>query len=212
MADPLAYPPALQALIAALKQLPGIGPRSAERMALWLLKPGNQAAAQLSHQITSARETVRGCRQCGFFTLDELCSLCAHPENREPSVCVVEQASDILPLERAGVFRGTYHSLGGKLSPLDKVGPESLRIAPLIERIQLETVQEVILALSGDVEGEATASYLTRLLHEHGVAVSRLAQGMPAGSSLESADPVTLARALEFRTRATDSLKSPDTG
>jgi len=212
MAEPLAYPAALEALIGALKRLPGIGPRSAERMALWLLKPGNEAAVFLSQQITTARESIRGCRQCGFFTLDELCSLCAHPENREPSICVVEQASDILPLERAGVFRGTYHSLGGKLSPLDKIGPDDLRITPLMERLASESVQEVILALSGDVEGEATASYLTRLLHEQGVAVSRLAQGMPAGSSLESADPVTLARALEFRTRTPESVKSQDSG
>jgi len=201
MGEPLDYPEAMLALIGALRKLPGIGPRSAERMALWLVRNGNESAEALAAALQLARTEVQACESCGFFTTETLCAVCQDPVRQGQPICVVEQASDILPLERAGVFRGTYHSLGGKLSPLDRVGPEQLRIETLMERVRTSEPGEVILALSGDVEGEATAGYLTKLLHEAGASVSRIAQGMPAGSSLESTDPVTLARAMEFRTR-----------
>ncbi len=201
----------MQSLIQSLRRLPGIGPRSAERMALWLMRPENHAADELARGIGVAREQVRACEACGFFTMTPLCAICLDPARQGKAICVVEHPSDILPLERAGVFQGVYHSLGGKLSPLDRVGPAQLRIAPLQERATANPGVEVILALSGDVEGEATAAYLTRLLQGLGVFVSRLAQGMPAGSSLEGADPVTLARALEFRTRPSPEAESPTT-
>lgn len=191
------YPGPFQDLVRELRRLPGVGPRSAERMALWLLdeelRPTNLASA-----LAAARDQVRSCRDCGFFTTEEMCAICAE-ENREPVLCVVERATDILPLERTGVFRGRYHALGGRLSPLEHVGPEDLRLPQLASRLHGGLYNEVILALSTDVEGEATANFLAEWLAPRGVRVTRLAQGMPAGGGLEQADELTLARALSGR-------------
>ena len=143
----------------------------------------------------------RPCPQCGFFTTEPLCAICAD-EAREPElICVVEEATDILPLERTGAFRGRYHALGGRISPLDHVGPEDLRIDALVERVRNEHPTEVILALGSDVEGEATANYLAGLLRKFPVQLTRIAQGLPAGGGLDHADELTLSRALSGRVR-----------
>jgi recombination protein RecR len=191
------YPEAVGALVEQLKALPGVGPRSAERIAIWLLQHPKSDPRALGKALAEAKEQVASCPTCGFFATRERCSVCDHP-NRERTLCVVEQATDVLPMERSGVFKGRYHCLGGRLSPLDNVTPDDLRIAGLVRRIQEEAVEEVILALGADVEGEATASYLGELLRGR-CRISRLAQGLPAGGGLEHADALTLARAFEGR-------------
>jgi len=193
------YPAPLRELIAQLKRMPGIGPRSAERIALWMLTAPNARAAEIAAAVAAAAETVRPCPQCGFFTADPLCSICTDSNRTKETLCVVETATEILPLERTGLFRGLYHALGGRISPLDHVGPEDLRIAQLLERLRTGGVEEVILALGSDVEGEATAHYLAGLLREFPLRVTRIAQGLPAGAGLEHADELTLRRALDGR-------------
>jgi recombination protein RecR len=194
------YPAAIQGLIGELKRLPGIGPRSAERIALWMLQSRDARPLEVARVIREVHEHIRACPRCGFFTTEALCEICSDPARDAAQICVIEQATEILPIERTGIFRGRYHSLGGKISPLDHVGPEDLRIDALIERIKTEAPGEVILALGSDVEGEATANYLATLLRELPVAVTRLAQGLPAGGGLEQADELTLSRALSGRT------------
>ncbi|MEP6672756.1 MAG: recombination mediator RecR [Chthoniobacter sp.] len=196
----VAYPAAIQALIGELKRLPGIGPRSAERIALWMLQSRDARPLEVSRVIREVHESVRACPRCGFFTTDALCEICADTTRDAALICVIEQPTEILPLERTGVFRGRYHALGGRISPLDHVGPEDLRIDALIDRIKAETPSEIILALGSDVEGEATSNYLATLLRELPVTVTRLAQGLPAGGGLEHADELTLSRALAGRT------------
>lgn len=197
------HPEPLKRLAVQLRRLPGIGPRGAERIALWLLgetdrtRPGDLAAA-----VTQAAEAVHPCPQCGFLTDEPMCGICADESRAAGPLCVVEQATDILPLERTGAFRGRYHALGGRLSPLDHVGPDDLRIPALLARCRATPAPvEVILALGADVEGEATARYLAELLHAEFAAlpVTRIAQGLPAGGGLESADELTLSRALTGR-------------
>ena len=195
------YPPAIKALIAELKRLPGIGPRSAERIALWMIQSRDARPAEVARVIGEVTQSIRACPQCGFFSTEPLCDICADAQRDATVLCVVEQPTDILPLERTGVFRGRYHTLGGRISPLDHIGPEDLRIDALIERIKVEQPAEVIVALSSDVEGEATANYLAGLLRELPVSITRLAQGMPAGGGLEHADELTLSRALSGRVR-----------
>lgn len=195
------YPAAIRELIAQLKRMPGIGPRSAERIALWMVQARDARPAEIADAIRNATKDVRACSRCGFFATSDLCAICADETRSDEVLCVVEQATDILPLERTGLFSGRYHALGGRISPLDHVGPEDLRIGQLLERVRTEKPDEVILALGADVEGEATGSYIAELLEEHSVAVSRLARGLPAGIGLESADELTLGRALTGRTR-----------
>ena len=195
----LDYPESFRELVKQLRRLPGIGPRSAERIALWMLRTPDAKPDQLAGAIGRARETLRTCRLCGFFAEQEECALCRETAREGGELCVVETATDILPLERTGVFRGRYHALGGKLSPLDGVGPEHLRIGELLERLGKERPKEVILALGADVEGEATAHYLAEMIAPTGVPVTRIAQGLPAGGGVEQADQVTLHRALAHR-------------
>jgi recombination protein RecR len=194
------YPPAIQGLIGELKRLPGIGPRSAERIALWMLQSRDARPLEIARVIREVHETIHACPRCGFFATGELCEICADPARDSTLICVIEQPTEILPLERTGVFKGRYHALGGRISPLDHVGPEDLRIDSLMERIKAEHPAEIILALGSDVEGEATANYLASLLREQPVKVTRLAQGLPAGGGLEQADELTLSRALSGRT------------
>ncbi len=194
------YPAPIHALVGELKRMPGIGPRSAERIALWMVQSRDSRAGDIVAAIQNVNTLIHPCPKCGFFTSDPLCEFCADPHRDLAQLCVVEQATDILPLERTGVFRGRYHALGGRISPLDHVGPEQLRIGELIARIRDENPTEIILALGSDVEGDATSSYLAHLLREHAVAITRLAQGMPAGGGLEHADELTLSRALAGRT------------
>jgi recombination protein RecR len=191
------YPHAVTRLIDEMKRLPGIGSRSAERIAIWLLQNPRADMPKLAETILQAKQEITPCPVCGFFSTAEGCRVC-DDSNRETILCVVEQATDVLPLERSGVFKGRYHCLGGKLSPLDNVTPEDLRIGPLLKRVASEDIPEVILALGADVEGEATANYLAQLLRGK-CHVTRIAQGLPAGGGLEHADALTLARALEGR-------------
>ncbi len=195
------YPAAIRELIAQLRQMPGVGPRSAERIALWMVQARADQPDRIAQAITASRATVHPCGQCGFFTMDELCEICSDTTRATDLLCVVEQPTDILPLEKTSAFRGRYHSLGGRISPLDHVGPEDLRINELAVRVQSGEFSEVILALAADVEGEATTNYLVELLKPFGVALTRIAHGLPAGGGLESADELTLYQALSGRTK-----------
>jgi len=195
------YPPAIGNLIAELKRMPGIGPRSAERIALWMIQERDARPVEIARSIETVIASIRSCSQCGFFTTDALCEICSDAGRDRTLLCVVEQPTDILPLERTGAFRGLYHSLGGRLAPLAHIGPEDLRIDALLGRLKTELPAEVILALGADVEGEATANYLVELLREFPVSVTRLAHGLPAGGGLESADELTLSRAMSGRVR-----------
>lgn len=195
------YPAAIRDLIAQLKRMPGVGPRSAERIALWMVTAKNARSSEIAAAIRVIDEQIHACPECGFFTSEPLCEICADPERSAEILCVVEQATDILPLERSGAFHGRYHALGGRISPLDHVGPDDLRISALLQRVRDQAPKEVILALGVDVEGEATASYLAELLREYPVQVTRIAQGLPAGGGLEHADELTLSRALSGRVR-----------
>ena len=194
------FPEPVKALIGELKRLPGVGPRSAERMAVWLLQNKKAEPLALAESLERAKETIVRCPVCGFFATRERCGICDDPKRDERSLCVVEQATDVLPLERSGAFNGRYHCLGGKLSPLDRVSPEDLEIPSLLKRISESGEEiEVILALGSDVEGEATANYLADLLRGKNCRISRIAQGLPAGGGLEHADELTLMRALQGR-------------
>ena len=194
------FPEPVKSLVDELKRLPGIGPRSAERIAVWLLQSPKANPLELAGALQTARETIRACEVCGFFATAENCGLCDDPQRDDRMLCVVEQATDVLPLERSGSFRGRYHCLGGKLSPLDRVTPEDLRIPALLRRIEAAPAGiEVILALGSDVEGETTANYLAELLRGRGCRLTRIAQGLPAGGGLEHADELTLLRAMQGR-------------
>ncbi|MEK0450257.1 MAG: Recombination protein RecR [Verrucomicrobiota bacterium] len=195
------YPLPIRVLVGELKRLPGIGPRSAERIALWMVQSRDARAGDVAAAIQTVNERINPCKCCGFFTETELCEFCADTSRDAAILCVVEQPTDVLPLERTGRFRGRYHAIGGRISPLDHIGPEHLRIGELLNRVRDEKPQEIILALGSDVEGEATANYIAVLLREFGVGVTRLAQGLPAGGGLEHADELTLSRALSGRTR-----------
>ncbi|MFC4995186.1 recombination mediator RecR [Rubritalea tangerina] len=193
------YPEPIRELIAELKRLPGVGPRSAERMAVWMIQHKKRNPEELATALLGAQREVSLCEQCGFFSTHESCAICDDMSRDRKTICVVEQATDVLPLERSGAFRGYYHCLGGKLSPLDNITPADLRIAQLLKRVEAEGGVEVILALSSDVEGEATANYLAEALEGRECQVTRIAQGLPAGGGLEHADELTLMRALQGR-------------
>ena len=193
------YPGPIGELVAQLRRMPGIGPRSAERIALWMNQSRDARPLEIARAVQAAAEGIQPCTKCGFFSIGPVCEICGDASRNAELLCVVEQATDILPLERTGVYRGRYHSLGGRIAPLDHVGPEQLRIEELLRRIDAEGPREIILALGSDVEGEATANYIADLLRNKPVIVTRIAQGMPAGGGLESADELTLSRALSGR-------------
>jgi recombination protein RecR len=197
------YPEPFRILSKELRRLPGIGPRSAERIALWLSSSGDARPHDLASALILAADQIRPCGQCGFFATSELCQICEVPERRGREICVVEHATDVLPIERTSAFPGLYHVLGGRLSPLDHIGPEDLAISKLLARVETENPTELILALSADVEGEATTNYLADCLNPLGRPVTRIAHGLPAGGGLDHADPLTLQRALAGR-RALD--------
>ncbi len=196
-----ALPEPIIALTAALRQLPGIGPRSAERLALHLVQTETGAVKQLAEAILQARERIRCCEVCGALTEKSPCAICADPRREAALVCVVERAVDILSIEKPATYRGKFHVLGGKISPLDGVAPEDLRIAELEKRLAREPISEIVLALGTDVEGDATSAYLAKRLARPGLKLSRIAHGLPAGTGLEFADELTLSRALEGRTQ-----------
>jgi recombination protein RecR len=192
-------PAPIATLAAALHQLPGIGPRSAERLALHLVQADPALVKALTEAILQARQRVGLCTACGALTEAQPCPLCTDPRRDAGLLCVVERALDILSLEKSGAFRGRYHVLGGRISPLDGVGPEDLRFRELDSRLDAEPIREVIVALGSDVEGEATSYYLAKRLAGRSLTISRIAQGLPAGGGLEFADDLTLTRALEGR-------------
>lgn len=190
---------AIQKLLDELERLPGIGPKSAQRIAYWILNEDRVDATRLAQAIIEVKDTVHFCSRCFNYAQDELCDICASSKRDQNTICVVSEPRDIPPIERTGTFSGVYHVLGGALSPLEVIGPDDLHIAELLARLNNPSVSEVILATNPNIEGETTASYLARLIKPLGVKVSRLASGLPVGGDLEFADEVTLGRAIEAR-------------
>jgi recombination protein RecR len=194
-----AYSRPIQALIDALSRLPGIGPKSAQRIAFHLLKSEVQDVTKLATVITEARQTVRFCGRCFNFSESDLCHICDDDRRDATTVCVVEESRDVVAIERTGEYKGRYHVLLGSINPLEGVGPEQLKVRELLLRLDPEGITEVILCLNPNTEGEVTAMYLARLLRPLGVKVTQLAMGLPVGGDLEFADEVTLGRALVGR-------------
>ena len=192
-------PDTINSLIAALRKLPAIGPRSAERIALHLVQTEAGAVKHLAEAILQARERVQFCAVCGALTEDSPCAICSNPQRDASLACIVERPVDIISIEKSGTFRGKYHVLGGKISPLNGVEPEDLRIAELERRLETEPIREIVIALGTDVEGDATSFYLAKRLARPALKVTRIAHGLPAGTGLEFADELTLGRALEGR-------------
>jgi recombination protein RecR len=193
------YEGPIQDLIDELARLPGIGPKSAQRLAFYMVKASAQDARRLADAIVAAKDKVRFCQECHGVSEGDLCRICRDP-GRDPSViCVVEESKDQAAVEKAGVIKGRYHILGGAISPLEGIGPDDLRVQELLDRVGRDHVQEVILATNPNLEGNATAMYVAALLKPLGVRVTRLASGLPVGGDLEYADEVTLGQALEGR-------------
>ena len=192
-------PDSIVQLVAALAKLPGVGPRSAERIALHLVQTESADVKQLAGAILLASEKIQFCTICGSLTEKSPCPICEDTRRDASLVCVVERAVDILSVEKSGTFRGKFHVLGGKISPLDGMEPEDLKISDLENRLTTEPIREIIIALGTDVEGDATSSYLAKRLARPGLKISRIGFGLPAGSGLEFADELTLSRALESR-------------
>jgi len=192
-------PASITALTSALSKLPGVGPRSAERIALHLVQTDAAIVKQLADTIVHAREKIQFCTTCGALTEKSPCPICEDARRDGSLICIVERAVDILSVEKSGTFRGRFHVLGGKISPLGGVEPEDLRISELEKRLGQEPIREVVIALGTDVEGDATSFYLAKRLAREGLKITRIAHGLPAGSGLEFADELTLTRALEGR-------------
>jgi recombination protein RecR len=193
------YAGPVQDLIDELNRLPGIGPKSAQRIAFHLLKVERVDAVRLARAIVEAKDRIRFCERCHNISEDELCRICRDQRRDATVLCVVEEPRDIVAVERTQEFRGGYHVLGGAISPIEGVGPDQLHIDTLLRRLQSEPVEEVILCLNPNIEGEATALFLGRLLGPSGIRVTRIASGLPVGGDLEYADELTLGRALEGR-------------
>lgn len=194
-----AWPRSVSRLIDCLERFPGVGPKSAQRLALWLLREPAERSLGLAEAIREAVEQTRLCEICGHFSEAERCPLCLDPRRRDDLLCVVADSRELLAIEATGDFTGRYHVLGGVLSPIDGVGPEELTIARLLQRLQDATIDEVIVALNPTPEGDTTANYLARLIKPAGIRVTRPALGLPVGGDLTYADRVTLERALEGR-------------
>ncbi|HLV04218.1 recombination mediator RecR [uncultured Georgenia sp.] len=195
------YEGAVQDLIDELGRLPGIGPKSAQRIAFHVLAADTADVERLAHALTEVKSKVRFCEVCGNVSEGERCRICTDPRRSDDVLCVVEEAKDVVAIERTREFRGKYHVLGGAINPINGVGPDDLRIRELMTRLADGKVSEVILATDPNIEGEATATYLARMLRGMGVPVSRLASGLPVGGDLEYADEITLGRAFEGRRR-----------
>ncbi|MCI7552175.1 MAG: recombination mediator RecR [Actinomycetaceae bacterium] len=195
------YEGAVQSLIDELGRLPGVGPKSAQRIAFHLLEEDDSEVEALITALRDVKAKVKFCTICGNVTESDVCAICADPRRIDTVICVVEESKDIAAIERAREYRGKYHVLGGSINPIGGIGPEDLRIRELLGRLSDGTVQEVILAMDPNIEGEATASYLARTLTPLGVTVTRLASGLPVGGDLEYADEITISRALEGRQR-----------
>lgn len=193
------FPGPISILIEELGRLPGIGPKTAQRLAFHLLKRPADEVRRLAQSIVEAREKITYCKLCFNVADGELCELCQSPTRDRSVICVVEEPKEVIAMERTGEYKGVYHVLQGRLSPIEGIGPEELRIGELLDRIRMGETAEVILATNTNVEGEATALYLARLIQPMGVKVTRIARGLPAGGDIDYADDVTLARALEGR-------------
>ena len=193
------YEGAIQDLIDALGRLPGIGPKSAQRIAFHILQAEPEIAAALVDSIRTVKERVKFCTTCGNVSEEDECRICRDPRRENSSICVVEESKDVIAIERTREFRGKYHVLGGAISPIDGIGPEQLRIRELMSRLSDPEIKEVILATDPNLEGEATATYLARMIKPLDIKVTRLASGLPVGGDLEYADEVTLGRAFEGR-------------
>ena len=193
------YDGIVQELIDELGRLPGIGPKSAQRIAFHILQTQSFDVTRLSEVLRDVRDKVRFCSICGNVTEQETCSICRDPRRSHATICVVEEAKDVVAIERTREFKGLYHVLGGAISPIDGIGPDDLRIRQLVQRLADGSVTEVIIATDPNLEGEATATYLSRLLMHLGLRITRLASGLPVGGDLEYADEVTLGRAFEGR-------------
>jgi recombination protein RecR len=193
------YEGAIQDLIDELGRLPGIGPKSAQRIAFHIIQSERVDISRLADVLRTVKEKVKFCTECGNISEEELCRICRDPRRDPTLICVVEESKDVIAIEKTREFRGKYHVLGGAISPIDGIGPENLRIRELMVRLAATEIQEIIIATDPNLEGEATATYLSRLLKPLGMKVSRLASGLPVGGDLEYADELTLGRALEGR-------------
>jgi len=193
------YPEPVARLIEALQRLPGIGPKTAQRLTFFLLKRPTEEVTALSESLAQLKALIVHCQVCFNVTQEDPCRICSDPRRDARSLCVVEEPNDLLALERTGEFRGRYHVLLGALSPLDGIGPEDLKVRELLHRLEREPVEEIILATNPSVEGEATAIYLGKLLKPFALRITRIARGLPVGGDLEYADEVTLSKALEGR-------------
>lgn len=193
------YEGAIQDLIDELGRLPGIGPKSAQRIAFHIIQSERVDISRLADVLRTVKERIKFCTECGNITEEELCRICRDPRRDQTLICVVEESKDVIAIEKTREFRGKYHVLGGAISPIDGIGPENLRIRELMVRLAATEIQEIIIATDPNLEGEATATYLSRLLKPLGIKVSRLASGLPVGGDLEYADEVTLGRAFEGR-------------
>lgn len=193
------YEGVVQELIDELGRLPGIGPKSAQRIAFYLLQTEDDQAKRLAQVLTEVKDRVKFCEICGNVTEEPQCNICRDPRRNRALICVVEESKDVQAIERTREFRGLYHVLGGAISPIEGIGPDQLRIKELMARLANPDITEVIIATDPNLEGEATATYLTRMLSTLGITISRLASGLPVGGDLEYADEVTLGRAFEGR-------------
>ena len=193
------YEGAIQDLIDELGRLPGIGPKSAQRIAFHIIQSERVDVTRLVDVLRTVKERVKFCIECGNITEEDLCGICRDPRRDNALICVVEESKDVMAIEKTREFRGKYHVLGGAISPIDGIGPENLRIRELMARLADTNIQELIIATDPNLEGEATASYLIRQIKPLGIKVSRLASGLPVGGDLEYADEVTLGRAFEGR-------------
>lgn len=189
----------IQRLIDALERLPGIGPKSASRLAFYILRMPNDQVQDLAEAIATLKEQIVYCNRCQNLSQTTPCAICSDPSRDQHLVCVVEDPLDVVAIERTGVYKGLYHVLHGAINPVEGIGPENLRVDALLERLEKDPIQEVLIATNPNMEGEATAMYLARLIHPKGIRVTRLARGLPVGGDLEYADEVTLSRALEGR-------------
>ena len=193
------YAPPIARLLEELERLPGVGPKSAQRIAYWLLTAESADAERLANAITEVKRTIHFCPRCFNFAEGDLCSVCEDSQRDQTIVCVVEEPRDLIAVDRTGEFHGIYHVLQGAISPIDGIGPERLRVRELIERLAPGEITEVVIATNPNVEGETTAIYLARLIKPLGIKVTRIASGLPVGGDIEYADEVTLGRALEAR-------------
>jgi recombination protein RecR len=192
----------LEELVTELAKLPGIGRKTASRLSIHMLKMKEADVERLANRISTFRKDIKICKNCGGMSETELCPICSDPKRDKSFICVVEDAKDLFVIEQVGYFKGVYHVLGGKISPLDGIGPDDLRIKELVDKVSNRDVREVILATNSDIDGETTAVYVANLLRQYGVSVTKLASGIPLGTHIEYADELTVLRAIEGRHKA----------